>query len=527
MAQILIDKRFSVLHLEGNSNYSKVLFALDTYQNPPRNCVIKFYKPISQKTQIREWITKQFQLEASNLKQISLSEPHLPEIYTYSYNAQGYYLAKELIEGMTLREHVQSQGVFSPSKVRTILAELLQMLEHLHRKNIIHQNIRPKNIILSASDNTPISINFGSIKQIVATFDFHGNKKIFSINDALGYTASEQALGKSIPASDIYSLGLTAIYLLTGKDPIHLSVQIDSEHYEIPSAIVEKDSNLAAIIARATSLNPDNRYQSAEAMLDALYSEDEPLIYSSDRVFHNEDRVKKRYPPKAVSVVETTVVKNKQKSENHKLVNKWWLVLISLIGLISLANLYFNVRNRKTSSDNTVLQIPETPILLPEISNKLPQKPEPVARKTSILNDRLRDVLEIPIFTTGSPQKQLRDILGEPNAIKKGYWKNSSAWIYKNQSNGLIDLGYLFDLNTNKLRQTEIAIASSVDLATVEEIANSLLQGNLNPSISSGIKQVYERKTKAYSFKLNSLEGSIEREADDNLYIGIWEADFH
>lgn len=525
MAPILLDNRFSILHLESTSNFSKVFFALDTYQNPPRNCAIKVYQPITQKIHIKHWITQEFQKEANRLKQLSLAEPHLPEIYTYLSDAQGYYLVRELIEGITLRERVQTQGVLSSEMVRKILAELLLTLEFLHQEKVIHQNIRPKNIILRSGDNTPISINFGSIKQIVATFDFHGNRNIFSLNDVRGYTPSEQALGKPIPASDIYSLGLTAVYLLTAKDPGDLALEIDSGNYKVPEEITDQDSDLAVIINRAINLNPGDRYQSAREMLDALFAKKPNQFFNRSTTILNSNI---DFPNKQTISIRADTVEKKQKKGKNKTNNLWIFFLFLLLGCISLANLYlfFKYKDRADTNNNG-LQIPESPILLPKISNKVPQKPKPLKNQTSILNDRLKNVLEIPIFTTGSPKNQLRNILGEPNAIQKGYWANSSAWIYKKQANGSIDLGYLFDNNTDKLRQTEIAIASSVNLLTIQEILDSLLQGNLNPTITQGLQNVYQRQTNVYSFKVGNLEGSIEREKDDNIYIGIWDKNFH
>ena len=62
---------------------------------------------------------------------------------------------------------------------------------------------------------------------------------------------------------------------------------------------------------------------------------------------------------------------------------------------------------------------------------------------------------------------------------------------------------------------------------TTEEILDNLLQGNLDPAIKQGLKRVYDRQINVYSFSVGNLEGSIEREKDDNIYIGIWEANFH
>lgn len=88
-------------------------------------------------------------------------------------------------------------------------------------------------------------------------------------------------------------------------------------------------------------------------------------------------------------------------------------------------------------------------------------------------------------------------------------------------------MGYLFDLDTNNLRQIKVAIAPSVDLGTIENILDSLLQGKITPSVTQELEKIYLRQAAEYSFQLGDFEESIERESDNHIYVGVWEADFH
>lgn len=555
----LLDNRFSILHIERTNNFSKVFFALDTYQNPPRNCAIKVYKPIAQKPQLQEWIVREFQKEAARLKQLSLTNEYLPEIYTYFHDSQAYYIARELVEGATFEEKVQDRGVFSCSMVREILRKLLLMLDNLHRTKVVHQNIKPKNIIERDSDRAPISINFGGLEQIVATFDFHGDKNIFSLNDTLGYAPSEQALGKANPTSDLYSLGLTAIYLLTAKNPKDLSIDLDSGNYLIPPKIKARDPELAATIARAVHLNPSDRYSSASEMLDALlmnnnqvFSNSPPTILienngtykthtatngktflRSDRPLVHSESAKYSSP---ISQGETTIVQHQsnksEKDDKQQSDFDWKLILfLTITGLyisyVSMTALYSwkSVRETSMVSESTnSLMLPSTSSeLIPEISLETEQ----LERRPSLLDNESSNLIEIPIFPIGTNKQELRATLGEPNAIQEGYWSNSIAWIYKGRAKGQIDLGYLFDLDTNELQQTEVAIARNVSLETIQEIMNSLLQGKTTKAIERELGNIYYRRTNTYLFKSKELEGTIERDKDDKIYIGIWNADFH
>ena len=505
-AQTLIYNRYSVLHIERSSNFSKVFFALDTYQNPPRSCAIKVFEPIVQKPQIAEWIGREFQKEAKRLKQLSLNNQHLPQIYTYSNDFQVYYLVSELIEGVTLKEKVQTRK-FSPPEVREILVKLLSVLDYIHDRGVIHQNIQPKNIILRNGDNVPMLINFGSIKQIVATYGFYGDRQIFSATNHHGYAPSEQTLGKAVPASDLYSLGLTAVYLLTAQNPVDLAVEPNFSNFQLPSEIIASEPTLAAVITRAIGSNLAQRYNCASEMLDALL---------------DKDLERENFKPLA-DQLDTVSFRPPEISRAGKNNFNWWQIIISGLGILCVVAAGILVwQDWNLNQNPPVLYLPE-----PSTSPPIAVEPSPsIEAKPSMLNAG-KDSIEIPIFVTGTSKQELRKALGEPNAIQKGYWANSTAWIYKERANGSIDLGYLFDLDTDELRQTEVAIAPSVGLGTIEDILDSLLQGNLVSPVDLELQKIYNRQGDEYTFRLENLAGSIQRDRDDNIYLGVWQADFH
>ena len=514
-AQTLLYDRYSVLHIERTNSFNKVFFVLDTYQSPPRSCTIKVFQPISEKLDIIQWIDREFPKEANRLKQLSLRNSHLPQIYTYSNDSRNYYIVRELIEGRTLREKVKATGEFSAQEVKEILTELLSVLEYLHTNGVIHQNIKPKNIVLRNSDNFPMLINFGSIKQIVSTYGFYGDKQIFSANNIYGYAPAELALGRSVAASDLYSLGLVAIYLLTGKNPVDFQTDSNSSRFKIPSAIASLDWNLARVINRAIKPNISDRYSSAKEMLDDLL--DNNPQYQIGQI------VEQPTEPKEIvenNTTSTNIVKSKTKEANN-----WQKMLFFVGSLYLIGNVIIALYDWNLSRNIVAPKLPEPSISLPPIPTELP--PEESVEQPSMLNSKSKNAIEIPILPTGTPKQELRDILGQPNAIQPGYWENSSAWIYKDRANGSIDMGYLFDLDTDILRQTEVAIAPSVGLGTIEDILSSLLRGKTTEAIERGLQEIYQRQADEYTFELGNLSGSIEREDDDHIYLGVWESDFH
>ena len=623
--ETLLHDRYSIVHIEHTGSFSKVFFALDTYQNPPRSCLIKVFEPIVQKDRIAKWIEEEFNKELKHLKQLSLRNQHLPEIYTYSSELQVYYIVRELVEGETLGKKVQTKGKFSPQDVRAILVRLLSILKYLHHEGVIHQNIKPKNIILRDEDQMPMLINFGSIEQIVATYKFYGDKQISSVSNVQGYAPPEQALGQSVPASDLYSLGLTAAYLLTAKHPLDLPVDSNSEVKKLPHQVFQQDSDLANIITRAISSNLEKRYSCAEEMLHDLCRKDldlngrlslnkpkpsdvtnqqtnstekqnqkskshnhgflnrqsersptvpksathraeslnrkgtvsgdvpqgistdvrkrkhfdislwnpfrrPPQITTDSQSESSLQRLTKGNPsqktikPERLKAMGSAAKKDSVTSRPVSQVNWWKIVVFTVSGLYILGAAIVALYDWRVSQNTSVRSLPEplAPSSPPTPKSSTSEPAPPLA-----LNSPPEDVIQIPIVATGTTKEELRKILGEPNAIQKGYWANSTAWIYKKQASDSIDLGYLFDTDTNQLRQTEVAIAPAVGLETIKDILASLLQSETTPLIDQELRKVYNRQISEYSFSFGELEGSINREPDGHIYLGVWEANFH
>lgn len=111
--------------------------------------------------------------------------------------------------GESLAERVQQRGPLSEIEVKVILPQLLEVLEYVHSKNIIHGNINPENIILRSTRDIPVLVDFGGFREAFG----------LAIRDTTDYMPPEQLAGRPVFASDVYSLGLTIIYALTGTTP--------------------------------------------------------------------------------------------------------------------------------------------------------------------------------------------------------------------------------------------------------------------------------------------------------------------
>lgn len=132
----------------------------------------------------------------------------------------------------------------------------------------------------------------------------------------------------------------------------------------------------------------------------------------------------------------------------------------------------------------------------------------------------------IPGFQPGIKKNQVLQMFGAPAEILPGYWQDTIAVSY-DLIPDRVSLGFLFDKESQILRQTEAAFANSVKLKTVVATLNSMLGCQLNEEIKQGLKRVWQNKDSQYQFNLNTLEGVMHWEERDRLYIGIWQQDLH
>ncbi|NES73165.1 MAG: serine/threonine protein kinase, partial [Okeania sp. SIO2D1] len=88
-------------------------------------------------------------------------------------------------------------------------------------------------------------------------------------------------------------------------------------------------------------------------------------------------------------------------------------------------------------------------------------------------------------------------------------------------------LGYIYDRDSRRLRQTELSVADGIDDLMVRTAFISMLNWRITPEIKQGLQDVRNRKINRYEFKTGNLEGLIERSSNERIYIGVWENDLH
>ena len=168
---------------------------------------------------------KLFEREAQILEELSHAAipDYLDSFKVDSDNSKGFGLIQTYIPAKSLEEHIQSGRTFSEAEVKQIAKALLEVLNYLHTRQpaVIHRDIKPSNILLGNRSGNHVGdvylVDFGSVK---TTAQQQGGT--MTVVGTYGYMSQEQFGGRAVPASDLYSLGATFIYLVTGSHPADL-----------------------------------------------------------------------------------------------------------------------------------------------------------------------------------------------------------------------------------------------------------------------------------------------------------------
>jgi serine/threonine-protein kinase len=271
MSEKLLNHRYQILETLARGGFGETYIAIDTQMPSKRRCVIKKLHPAIRSEETPAWLRERFEREAAVLEELGEQHRQIPRLYGYFSEGNDFYLVQEWIEGVTLTQKREEKGNLSESEVREILTRLLPVLQFIHDRRIIHRDVKPDNIILRKSDNLPVLIDFGVMKEAMTTLVDPAGRSAYSIAlGTPGYMASEQAAGRPVFSSDLYSLGLTAIFLLTGKTPQY--IETDSRTGEIlwRHEAENLHSSLAMVLDKAIRFHPRDRYSTATEMLAAL-----------------------------------------------------------------------------------------------------------------------------------------------------------------------------------------------------------------------------------------------------------------
>ncbi len=263
--KLLLRERYRVLKLIGQGGFGRTFSGVDEDKPSKPRCAIKQFFPQAQGTNTAQKAAELFEQEAVRLDELG-KHSQIPELLAHFTQDSRQYIVQEFIDGQNLADELAETGGFAEEQILSLLSDLLPVLQFIHVGQVIHRDIKPENIIRRRADGKLVLVDFGAAKYATGTALA---KTGTTIGTAI-YSAPEQAFGKAIFASDIYSLGVTCIHLLTQREPFDLYDAIESEFAWQHLVKKPVSDRLANILQKMTQHSPKQRYQSAAEVLEDL-----------------------------------------------------------------------------------------------------------------------------------------------------------------------------------------------------------------------------------------------------------------
>jgi formylglycine-generating enzyme required for sulfatase activity len=280
-AEILLNGRYRALKLLGQGGFGKTFKAVDEDQPRQPLCVIKQFAFSNNHPETRQIALKLFYEEAQHLEALGKHD-QIPELLAY-FDVEGQpYLVQQFIDGQDLEQELATAGTFNQAKICELLESLLPVLDFIHHQSppVIHRDIKPANIIRRRSDGGLVLVDFCAAKQATQSMLAQTGTAIGSAE----FAAPEQARRKPVFASDIYSLGVTCIYLLTQVSPFDL-FDMNQDAWVWRDYLVNNqvDEKLGKVLDKMIANVLPQRYQSAADILVALGQKPDTLSAPSTR----------------------------------------------------------------------------------------------------------------------------------------------------------------------------------------------------------------------------------------------------
>ncbi len=265
----LLAGRYQVFKVLGRGGFGITYLARNIYLPGRPLCVIKHLAPQFTSPTLLTIAKWRFHVEARTLSKLG-SHSQVPLLIDYFREDQEMYLVQEYIPGETLWSQVHDRECWSEEQVSEFLADMLKLLHYIHSHRIIHRDIKPQNVIRCLTDNRLVLIDYGAV------FDKGGlvpadKRLITKAIGSPGYAPPEQVAEKPTCASDLYSLGMTCLFLLTGKEPLTFDVSLHTGEI-IWQSETDVSDGFANLINQMIKVSLSDRYQSAMQALNALDS---------------------------------------------------------------------------------------------------------------------------------------------------------------------------------------------------------------------------------------------------------------
>jgi formylglycine-generating enzyme required for sulfatase activity len=283
-SKILLDDRYRPIKFLGEGGFGRTFQAIDEKRlNTP--CVIKQFLPQQTGSAALAKATELFQQEAQRLQELG-KHPQIPDLEAFFPQDGRLYLVQDFIDGQNLLEEFENQGRLKEPQIRIILTELLPVLQFIHDNQVIHRDIKPENIIRSKNGQLFL-IDFGVSKETSGSI----LTRVGTVTGTPGYAPPEQFRGMVYHSSDLYSLAVTCVRLLTGhfQEADGADKLFDTRKMQWQwQKYVSLSQELTTVLETMLQDIPTRRYDSAAEVLAALANQKTIVIPTSQtQTFQN------------------------------------------------------------------------------------------------------------------------------------------------------------------------------------------------------------------------------------------------
>ena len=222
--------------------------------------VAKIFEPLTYNN--RSKAMELFRQEAQRLETVGTHD-QIPCLVEFLDLDDHLVIIQEYIQGETIAQILEYR-LFTPVEMKSVLKDILSVIQFIHDNEVIHRDIKPANIIRRDSDGAYVLVDFGAAKLATAT----QLAKTGTVIGSAEYTSLEQAKGQSTFSSDIYSLGLTCLVMMTGVSPWEMQNPMDGSWQW--QDFCQCDTKTADVLNKMVALFQRDRYTSATDVLEDL-----------------------------------------------------------------------------------------------------------------------------------------------------------------------------------------------------------------------------------------------------------------
>jgi eukaryotic-like serine/threonine-protein kinase len=262
----VLGNHYQIIKLLGSGGFGDTYLAEDLHLPDKPKCVVKHLKLKIPDPAVLPIAQRLFDSEANVLYRLNDCE-QIPKLFAHFQEGGEFYLVQEFVDGEDLGGEMSPGRKLNESEVKQLLQEILEVLAVVHKRNMIHRDIKPQNL-MRRRDGKIILIDFGAVKETMSVNAQGQTSATVTIGTA-GYMPSEQATGYPKLCSDIHAVGMLGVYALTGIQP-HELPKDPTNGEVIWRNWTNISEDFANILTKMVRYHFSERYQTATEVLEVL-----------------------------------------------------------------------------------------------------------------------------------------------------------------------------------------------------------------------------------------------------------------